>query len=387
MKDAVIGRWTAVAMAAAFAVLISVPAAHQAASEAREGSWKFLSLFRRVPSAESLKEFEEILARDSKLGALGRTGFQRFLTGLFRQGNDKVLLGSGDFLFLRKEVEMASGPGFLCRRSRPRRGSAEAVPGRPPSDPVQAILHYDRLLRERGIRLVFVPLPLKPFVYPEKVWPGYPREAGPAWNIDRASFLHTLARAGVDVLDVTDDLWRAKEEGEVFLRQDTHWTPLGLGAAAERIALELRPLVGAPRTTYASRTVPVTNGGDLLRMIDFGRGPSPFRPQTVETLRIDTRSGDEAPVLLLGDSFTNVYSRRELEWGEGAGLGEQLALRLGTPVQVLALNGGGATAVRMLLLRKASALSRKKVVVWACSARDLFDEAISWEEVALPGDP
>jgi len=61
-------------------------------------------------------------------------------------------------------------------------------------------------------------------------------------------------------------------------------------------------------------------------------------------------------------------------------------LRLGVGVQVIAINGGAATAVRESLAQKPDALSRKKVVVWTCSARDLFDESISWKRVPLSGE-
>ena len=72
-----------------------------------------------------------------------------------------------------------------------------------------------------------MPLPVKPFIYPEQVWPGYPAAAGPAWNRDRDAFKARLAGAGVDVLDITDDLWNAKAQSEesLFLKLDTHWTP------------------------------------------------------------------------------------------------------------------------------------------------------------------
>jgi hypothetical protein len=73
-----------------------------------------------------------------------------------------------------------------------------------------------------------------------------------------------------------------------------------------------------------------------------------------------------------------------MDWGEGAGLGEQLMLRLGVGVQVVAINGGGATSVRESLARKPAVLGRKRLVVWACTSRDLFDASIAWERVALP---
>lgn len=59
---------------------------------------------------------------------------------------------------------------------------------------------------------------------------------------------------------------------------------------------------------------------------------------------------------------------------------------LGVGVQMIAINGGEATAVREVLTQKPGALSRKKVVVWTCSVRDFFDEAVAWELVPLPGE-
>jgi alginate O-acetyltransferase complex protein AlgJ len=256
---------------------------------------------------------------------------------------------------------------------------------------VDPICEYARLLEARGIHLVVVPIPAKPFIEPEKVWGGYPRDAGPAWNADRKTFFSRLAGTGVDVVDLTDDLWRAKATGpDLYLARDTHWTPAGLRVAAVTLADHLRPLLGAvERAAYTRRAATVSGIGDLVRMLELPAGRSPFPPQTVEVAQaMDgdriARGGDEAPVLLLGDSFSNVYSRKELEWGEGAGLGETLMLELGAAVQVIAINGGGATLVREALAARPAALARKKVVVWAFSARDLADEDVAWDRVPLP---
>jgi hypothetical protein len=132
----------------------------------------------------------------------------------------------------------------------------------------------------------------------------------------------------------------------------------------------------------------VTNFGDLLRILEIQSSSGLFPSQTVEIVQVfdggQPAQGDESsPILLLGDSFTNIYRRKEMEWGDGAGLGEQLMLRLGEPVQVLAINGGGATAVREAVAQKPAALAHKKIVVWACSARDLYDPSVSWERVQV----
>src|SRR5262249_17873531 len=157
------------------------------------------------------------------------------------------------------------------------------------SDALDAIVDFDAQLRGRGIHLVFVPLPVKPFIYPEEVWPGYPAAAGPAWNRDREAFKSRLTAAGVDVVDVTDDLWQAKAQpgGELFLRLDTHWTPRGLAVVADRLAAHVKPLVPVPsRASFTTRTRSVTNFGDLLRLLDVRPDSGLFPPQTVETVQV-----------------------------------------------------------------------------------------------------
>jgi hypothetical protein len=388
-----IGRRTARAVIVLFAAFLVIPPCHQLGVELkRTGRWRFLSLVQETPTHASLKRFEETLARESDLAARARVAYQTCLLRWLGQGNDKVLAGRDGFLFFHKEVEMAAGPGFLGPRTAGTRGAANAPVRRTSCNAPDAIVDFDRRLRARGIHLVFVPLPVKPFLYPEAVWPGYPARAGPAWNRDREAFKARLAEAGVDVVDVTDDLWRAKAQpgGDLFLKLDTHWTPRGLAVVADRLAAHLKSrLPVATPAAFTTRTRAVSNFGDLLRLLDVQPGSGLFSPQTVEIVQVldggaPAQGGDSSPVLLLGDSFTNIYRRKELEWGEGAGLGEQLMLRLGAGVQVIAVNGGGATAVRETLAQRPGTLNRKKVVLWACSARDLFDESVTWERVPLP---
>jgi hypothetical protein len=388
-----IGRSTALAVLVVFAVFLVIPPCHQLGVELkRPGRWRFLGLFQETPSHASLKRFEETLARESELAAQVRLAYQTCLLRWLGQGNDKIVAGRDGFLFFHQEVEMAAGPGFLGLRTVGTRGVANVPPQRSSSDALDAIVDFESQLRTRGIRLVFVPLPVKPFIYPEAVWPGYPASAGPAWNRDREAFKAKLAEAGVDVLDVTDDLWQAKAQpGEqLFLKLDTHWTPRGLAVVADRLTAHIKSRLPVPApSAFTTRTQSVSNFGDLLRLLDVQPGSGLFSPQTVEIVQLFdggvlAQGDDSSPALLLGDSFTNIYRRKELEWGEGAGLGEQLMLRLGESVQVMAVNGGGATAVRETLAQRPRTLNRKKVVIWACSARDLFDKSITWERVPLP---
>jgi len=388
-----IGYKAALVMILVFAALITIPPIHQLCTELdRSGRWRFLALFETIPTHASLKQFEKTLARESVLGTKARLLYREGLMRWFGQGNEEIVVGRDGFLFFLKEVEMAAGPGFLRRHFAEIRGTdAGAEPAS--TDAAGAIVDFNRQLHDSGIHLVFMPIPAKPFIYPEQVWPGYPAAAGPAWNRDRDAFKSRLAAAGVDVLDVTDDLWNAKARSaeSLFLKLDTHWTPRGLAVAADRLAAHVKPHIPEPvQPLFTTRKRRVTNFGDLLRILEIPSSSGLFAPQTVEIVQVikggKLAVGDDAsPVLLLGDSFTNIYRRKEMEWGDGAGLGEQLMMRLNVAVQVIAINGGGATAVRETLAQRPAALGRKKIVVWACSARDLYDGAIAWDQVAITG--
>ena len=91
-----------------------------------------------------------------------------------------------------------------------------------------------------------------------------------------------------------------------------------------------------------------------------------------------------AEVLLLGDSFTNVYSVPELGWGEGAGLAEQLAFALERPVDRIAVNAGGAWTARQRLVaelrRGSDRLAGKRLVVYEFAVRELTSG--DWREIA-----
>ena len=77
--------------------------------------------------------------------------------------------------------------------------------------------------------------------------------------------------------------------------------------------------------------------------------------QRVETRRVVVRDGAPwrptrgAPVLLLGDSFSAVFSQPDLGWGSGAGFAERLSFQLGLPVDRIVRNAGGASATRQAL--------------------------------------
>ena len=92
-----------------------------------------------------------------------------------------------------------------------------------------------------------------------------------------------------------------------------------------------------------------------------------------------------APFLLLGDSFSNIYSQEDTGWGKGAGLAEMLSLEMSAPVDRIAFNSNGAFASREALLRYPERLANKSVVVWQFAMRELSFG--NWKILGLPDLP
>jgi hypothetical protein len=108
----------------------------------------------------------------------------------------------------------------------------------------------------------------------------------------------------------------------------------------------------------------------------------------------------QSPVVVIGDSFVNIFDDPGLGFGrrkEGrsqAGLAWHLAAALGMPLDVHAVNGEGASGVRHWLARRGDAVIRsKKLVIWVLAERDLFlsrsvakANQVSWDRVTFAPD-
>ena len=132
---------------------------------------------------------------------------------------------------------------------------------------------------------------------------------------------------------------------------------------------------------YRRREAVVRGVGDTAEMLALPSRQSWLDPQTVSVRMVSDRAGRrwrasrDSQVLLLGDSFSNVYSDPALGWGASAGLAEQLSYHLQRPVDKLAVNAGGALQTRLQLQRSLLAgddrLSGKSIVVYQFATREL----------------
>jgi alginate O-acetyltransferase complex protein AlgJ len=263
-------------------------------------------------------------------------------------------------------------------------------------DPRPAVLAFDAACRAAGARLVVVPVPDKAMLMPRAA--GFPAGRGPApavvANVDYPRFLAGLREAGVDVYDPTPPD-AAPDDPPRFLEQDTHWTPEWMEAVARGVADHVRAAVALPpggAARYRTEEVAVRRAGDLVDMLELPPGQTLFPPREVTVRRtVDPATGappepdPSADVLLLGDSFANIYTAPQMGWGDGAGFAPALARHLGRKLDVIAVNGAGASGTRRELARRPEGLSGKRVVVWEFAVRELTDG--SWDVIPVSAAP
>lgn len=321
------------------------------------------------------------------------TGNRRTYVGPVRDGER--------WLFYRPDVVYVTGPPFLAPEVlEARRAAADSWEPVVRPDPRPALLAFRRQLAERGIELVVVPTPVKPSIHPERLAGAGEDWEVPLQNPSFEALVRELEAAGVEVFDPAPLLARAAREtgGPQYLAADTHWTPEALDRVAQALAARLSQVLaegpagrsaedegtpaGAP--AYYRQPVRVRGVGDLARMLRLPEAPGLpelFPPQEVTVQQVLDPLGSLArpdpasPILLLGDSFTNVYSQAELGWGQGAGLAEQLAFYLGRPVDRIAVNAGGSHTTRErladLLRADPGRLDGKEVLVYQFAVREL----------------
>ena len=261
------------------------------------------------------------------------------------------------------------------------------------ADPLPAILDFKQQLDTAGIELLFVPVPAKAAIYPDKL-PGDDGQGRPEPGAAHREFYELLRRRGVQVLDLTSAFLHARAGADrpLFCRQDTHWSGAGCELAAAEIVRVLgrRPwMADLPVRSYTAVRREVEITGDLWRILG---DETLARERLALTFVWDRQGGSDAtirdwresPVLLLGDSHNLVFHSGDDLHARGAGLADHLAHLLGFPMDVVAVRGSGATPSRINLLRRRDNLGGKRIVIWCISMRE-FTEGQGWRKVPVLG--
>jgi len=325
-----------------------------------------------------------------------KEGCRRLLTARV-PGTKEAVLGEAGWVLLTSELKFASTGRFFGAEAR----LAYTRTKPEYADPIPAIVDFARQLADRGIGLVFMPVPVRPLVYPESVLgeAALPaRQPPPYLFAEQAAFFAELSARGVQTIDLTPLFLahRGDSRAPLFVPSESHWTGYGVYLAARAVAETVRGepwLATAPHQEMTAEWLTLEHTGSIYRDL-VSRGGLPARPPdhvhyrsvklvTPEGPRSMARENLDSPVVVMGDSNTIWWRDRD------ASLAHQLAYELGFPVDVQATTGGGATNSRLNLIRTAQAhpgyLAKKKLVVWCFSSRATIEGSEGWR--LTPIDP
>ncbi|MGC7838542.1 alginate O-acetyltransferase [Pseudomonas wayambapalatensis] len=218
---------------------------------------------------------------------------------LFNEGRPGVVLGRDQWLFSDEEFNPTANADHLMQ------------------DNLALIRGVRDTLQRQNIQLVLAIVPAKARVYDEYLG----KQAPASLHADLFNQFHAQARqANVFAPDLLAPLEKAKARGQVFLRTDTHWTPMGAEVVAQAIAegvkrqqlLETEPQA---YITEAGKTAPYK--GDLTNFLPLdplfnNLLPPPdnlqqrtTRPAQSEGQGDDALFADSAiPVALVGTSYS-----------------------------------------------------------------------------------
>jgi hypothetical protein len=365
------------------AIIAGVPASQALVELCRGGRPRVLDLFDRCPTAPNLRAYERDLEGASLVARSARPWVQFAQHRWLRDAGEKALVGRHGWLFYKPGVEYLLDP------------ARDAGHAKPLNDPLPAIVAFRDSLRERGIRLLLVPVPDKASVYPEHLTARVTSADVLVCPSTRRLFSR-LSAEGLEFVDLFDAFSAEKRGGSraghvpLYLAQDTHWSPAGIEIAARVVARRIldRGWIAAGPVAFESRPTPVARLGDVLRML--GSPPIERRSHLERVVcgrvvRRDTgepyRGEGDGEVLVLGDSFLRIFEEDE---PGSAGFLSHLALELRRPLLSLASDGGAATLVRRELYHRPRLLRDTKVLVWEFAERDIGLALDGWRLVRLP---
>jgi alginate O-acetyltransferase complex protein AlgJ len=341
-----------------------------------------LSIFKSLPwlpHSEDLKRVERTLENESLVSQWLLPCVQYLLTVLLGAGNEQVYLGHDPWLFYRADVDHVIGPPFLD----PLRMKHRLQASRVQPDPIKAIVDFRNQLTARGIDLVVLPVSVKPSTEGEMLAvsnANRTQASGALPNPSFNEFKARLEREKVRVFDPARFLMERGRNGHRYLGTDTHWRPETMEIVAERLADFLQLPAAAASTSPSIIEKEIVARGDIAAMLKLSRGDKFFPPETVTIRQVVIgnalwRPSKEADVLLLGDSFSNIFSFEAMGWGESAGFAEHLSAALRRPIDCILRNSDASFATREILsnelARGRDRLAGKKLVVWEFAAREL----------------
>jgi len=253
-------------------------------------------------------------------------------------------------------------------------------------NPLPRLLELKKYLDSENIQLLVVPIPVKEEIYADKLVPGTPADR--CVNVNGREFIREMLTAGIDVLDLYPALMAARAGDEPphysYQRYDTHWALPGMLAALEQLAARVTQYSwyassGAQPGSLQMQETSTVREGDLVAHLPDAEKPK-FAADTLAAMKVfkgsePYKGGKNAPILLMGDSFTGVFESVDQKSG---GPGSLLAYATGLDVQVVTSWGGGPGVYHRMMKMKKD-MQSKRLVIYMMTARDFWQSPMEWD--------
>ncbi|MFF7106563.1 alginate O-acetyltransferase [Pseudomonas sichuanensis] len=219
---------------------------------------------------------------------------------LFNEGRPGVVLGRDQWLFSDEEFKPAVDAQQQMQ------------------DNLALVRGIRDTLQRQGVQLVLAIVPAKARLYAEYIG----KETPASLHDDLFNQFHAQVRqANVFAPDLLAPLEQAKARGQVFLRTDTHWTPLGAEVVAQSLAEAVNRqglLSGEPQAYITEAGASAPYKGDLTNFLPLDPlfsnllpTPDTLQQRKTQPVQAEGQSGDDAlfddsriPVALVGTSYS-----------------------------------------------------------------------------------
>jgi hypothetical protein len=259
-------------------------------------------------------------------------------------------------------------------------------------DPYPAIVDYKNQLKAKGIDFLFVIIPAKTEIYPDKISDKISSPDNPYVTPYTRKLMLELEEAGVEVVDLLPALVNTRKQDElVYMKQDTHWSNSGMQLSAKIIADRIKEYSwykdACPKPiAYKTKDVKFTRSGDIRDMLPDSEKIA-YRPMSLVAQQVLNPDGslykddESSPIVILGDSFCGVF---QVEDPKYAGLSAHIAKEIGMPVDLMVAYGSGPGIRKNFARRGSAVIANKKLVIWTTAARDLYNYWAPWDLVKVP---
>ncbi len=307
---------------------------------------KRFQLFLKQPSQKKFRLYEKTLESNNWISEYIQPIMRKWQFLFLHDSGKKVVMGIDDWFFFKKGIE------YLTKRHDV---DPQAETGW--EDALESITDFHEHLAERGIKLFVMPVPGKASVYPEYL---SGRKVDMALNGETRQLIEKLIELNIGTIDISALMHKEKHvaKKDLYLKQDTHWTPEGMHFSAEEVVKKLLAsgLVQIGTHEYKLKKVEMSRQGDVLGMLQISGISDRYPDENMECYQVfDAKSNQKyeddpnADVLIIGDSFLRIYERDE---PHAAGFVSHVAYMLGKPVASIVNDGGASTLVRQELYRK-----------------------------------